>query len=132
VAHSHGGLLVKEALVIDSLRRNADGITSRTDGILFFGTPHGGSTLARLGRVVSAVLSAWGSDADILGFIIPGSKAIWQLHESFITVLQQRMKDTDHGPVHIWNFYEERKTTVFDFGFGFKLARLVRSNLSCI
>jgi hypothetical protein len=32
-------------------------------------------------------------------------------------VLQQRLKDTNQGPVHIWNFYEERKTTVFDFGF---------------
>ncbi|KAI9860939.1 MAG: hypothetical protein M1813_005618 [Trichoglossum hirsutum] len=82
VAHSHGGLLVKEALVIDSLGGNEDGIASRTDGILFFGTPHGGSTLASLGRVVSAVLGAWGSDADVLGFITPGSKAIWQLHEN--------------------------------------------------
>ena len=71
------------------------------------------------------VLSVWGSDTDILGFILPGSKAIWQLHTNFAAVLQQRLKDTNQGPVHIWNFYEERKTTVFDFGFGFKLARLV-------
>jgi hypothetical protein len=80
--------------------------------------------LAKFGRVVSTVLSVWGSDADILGFILLGSKAIWQLHTNFAAVLQ-RLKDTDQGPVHIWNFYEERKTTVFDFGFGFKLARLV-------
>jgi hypothetical protein len=125
VTHSHGGLLVKEALVIDTLGGSVDGIASRTDGILFFGTPHKGSALARFGRVVSTVLSIWGSDADILGFVLPRSKAIWQLHANFAAVLQQRLKDTDQGPIHIWNFYEERKTTVFDFGFGFKLARLV-------
>jgi hypothetical protein len=55
VAYSHRGLLVKEALVIDTLGGSVDGIASRTDGILFFGTPYKGSALARFGRVVSTV-----------------------------------------------------------------------------
>jgi hypothetical protein len=50
-------LLVKEALVIDTLKRNIAGIASRTGGILFFGSPHRGSVLAKFGRVVSTVLS---------------------------------------------------------------------------
>jgi hypothetical protein len=89
VAYSHGGLLVKEALVIDTLEGSVAGIASRTDGILFFGASHRGSALAKFGRVVSTVLSVWGSNADILGFILPGSKVIWQLHTNFAAVLQQ-------------------------------------------
>jgi hypothetical protein len=123
IAHSFGGLLVKEALV-DSWRTDAASIASRTDGILFFGTPHRGSGLAWLGRLISKLLSLWGSDPDILEMFERG-KAYWPLHANFIRVLEQRLNDNDHRPLHIWNFYEERKTTVFDFSLGFKLARLV-------
>lgn len=123
VAHSFGGLLVKEALT-DSSKTDAASITSRTDGILFFGTPHRGSDLAWLGRFASKLLSLWGSDPDILEMLERG-KAYWPLHAKFISVLEQRLNDTGHRPLNIWNFYEERRTTVFDFGLGLKLARLV-------
>jgi hypothetical protein len=125
VVYSYRGLLVKEALVIGTLGQSVAGIASCTDRILFFGIPYRRSALAKFGHIVLTVLSVWGSDADILGFILPGSKAIWQLYTNFAVVLQQQLKDTDQGPVHIWNFYKERKTTVFEFGFGFKLACLV-------
>ena len=123
VAHSFGGLLVKEALTGDS-KTDMTPIASRTDGILFFGTPHHGSGLAWLGRFVSKVLSLWGSDPDILEMFERG-EAYWPLHARFIKVLEKRLNNTSYGPLHIWNFYEERKTTVFDFGLVFKLARLV-------
>jgi hypothetical protein len=53
--------------------------------------------LAKFGHVVLTVLSIWGSNTDILRFILPGSKAIWQLYTSFAAVLQQQLKDTVLG-----------------------------------
>ena len=57
VAHSHGGLLVKEALVIDTLEGSVAGIASCTDGILFFRTPYRGLALTKFGCVVLMVLN---------------------------------------------------------------------------
>jgi hypothetical protein len=79
VVYSYRSLLIKEALVIDTLGGSVDSIASCTDRILFFRTPYKKLALAKFGYVVSTVFSIWGSDADILGYILPGSKAIWQL-----------------------------------------------------
>jgi len=45
------------------------------------------------------------------------------VHDQFIRVLIARSNE-DHGPIHISNFIEERKTTLFDC-FGFRIARLI-------
>ncbi|KAI9772343.1 MAG: hypothetical protein M1840_001092, partial [Geoglossum simile] len=114
VAHSHGGLLVKEALVIDASPRGSNSIAPHTDAILFFGTPHQGSNLASFGRAVSKVLSFWGSDANILESLKPGHESLWILHEQFTAVLEQRLAPTSGGPIRVINFYEELKTHIVD------------------
>jgi hypothetical protein len=126
VAHSHGGLVVKQALLTDFLTIRETGVVSRTDGVLFFGTPHAGSDLANIGRVVAMLLAAWGSDGDILEFVKPDSHANWELHGSFTDVLKYS-RDRDDGPIKVWNFYEEIKTPI---GFGLS-PRLVRTINLC-
>jgi Putative serine esterase (DUF676) len=125
VAHSYGGLLVKEALAIDASPRGSNGIASHTDAVLFFGTPHQGSNMAGFGRVVSKVLSIWGSDANILESLKPGHESLWNLHEHFTAVLEQRLAPASKGPIHVINFYEELKTTIVDTGSSIKLSRIV-------
>lgn len=121
VAHSYGGLVVKKALSID-FAKSVSGVVSRTDGVLFFGTPHRGSELASHGRVFAMFLSPWGSDGDIVDFLKRGSNANWELHNSFTNVLDHS-SDGDRGSLRVWNFFEEKKTS-----FGYGLApRLVRN-----
>ncbi|KAI9776736.1 MAG: hypothetical protein M1839_009380 [Geoglossum umbratile] len=125
VAHSHGGLLAKEALVIDASPRGSNSIASHTDAILFFGTPHQGSNLASFGQVVSKVLSIWGSNANILESLKPGHESLWDLHERFTAVLEQRLAPASKGPIRVINFYEELKTTIIAAGASIKLSRIV-------
>ncbi|OJJ41230.1 hypothetical protein ASPWEDRAFT_731886 [Aspergillus wentii DTO 134E9] len=56
IAHSLGGILVKEALVQAKLGEAYYSIYTATFGIAFFGTPHRGSPLARVGDVVAKVV----------------------------------------------------------------------------
>ncbi|KAI9924003.1 hypothetical protein MW887_007461 [Aspergillus wentii] len=56
IAHSLGGILVKEALVQAKLGEAYCSIYTATFGIAFFGTPHRGSPLARVGDVVAKVV----------------------------------------------------------------------------
>jgi triacylglycerol esterase/lipase EstA (alpha/beta hydrolase family) len=127
IAHSHGGLVVKEALVIDCLSDNA-GVASHTDGIVFLGTPHAGSSLANLGRIVSMLLQLWGSDADILKPLTPGSKSLSMLQENFARTLRSLKKRRNNQTLNIQNFFEEYPTTIFDLGLGIRLRRLVGAN----
>jgi ankyrin repeat protein len=122
VAHSHGGLVVKEALVSDSLDK--DFVSSRTDGVLFLGTPHQGSALSGFALVAAFGLGAWGSEKGLLASLAPGSDALWEMNKKFAAVLEKRQKD-NQNPVIIRNFYEEKKLTMVDFGLGIKLAALV-------
>ena len=129
-AHNYGGLLVKEALVIDQL--DGGNIVSRTDGILFFGTPHQGTYATGLGRVVAKALRPWGVDADTLSFVLPNPKALRLFHDKFVAVLEHCRQDNELGTLRIWNFYEEKKSIIFDFGFGLKLTRLVGRPITLI
>jgi hypothetical protein len=59
ICHSMGGLVVKKALVQAHEARNYYGsILDSTVGILFMGTPHYGSNIASLGRVVGQIANA--------------------------------------------------------------------------
>jgi hypothetical protein len=118
VAHSHGGLVVKEALVLDKE------VASQTIGILFFGTPHRGSALAGLGGIFSMLLNIQGGDTSILDPLNPGSHLLWNSHTMFIKALEQRSVQES---LYLENFYEERKITVFKI-FGIKWSRIVSSH----
>ncbi|KAI9376511.1 hypothetical protein BJX61DRAFT_538748 [Aspergillus egyptiacus] len=59
IAHSLGGILVKEALVQAKLGVTFSSIRMATYGIVFFGTPHRGSHLAKLGETVAKAVRAF-------------------------------------------------------------------------
>ncbi|OJJ87138.1 uncharacterized protein ASPGLDRAFT_80025 [Aspergillus glaucus CBS 516.65] len=58
IAHSLGGIVVKEALVQAKLGDVYSSIFKATFGVVFFGTPHRGSPLARIGDVFAKVARA--------------------------------------------------------------------------
>ncbi|OAQ61390.1 ankyrin repeat domain-containing protein [Pochonia chlamydosporia 170] len=58
IAHSLGGIVVKQALVETKLNPTYEVIGRLTYGIAFFGTPHQGSDKAGLGEIVATVTRA--------------------------------------------------------------------------
>jgi hypothetical protein len=56
IAHSLGGIVVKRALVEAKLNDLYKSIREATYGIAFFGTPHQGGNLARLGDIASTIV----------------------------------------------------------------------------
>ena len=56
IAHSLGGIVVKRALVEAKLNDLYRSIREATYGIAFFGTPHQGGNLARLGDIASTII----------------------------------------------------------------------------
>ncbi|KAL4790654.1 hypothetical protein BDV19DRAFT_372080 [Aspergillus venezuelensis] len=59
IAHSLGGIVVKEALVQAKLGHTYQSIQAATYGIVFFGTPHRGSHLAKLGETLAKAVRAF-------------------------------------------------------------------------
>ena len=56
VAHSLGGIIVKQALVEAKLDDSYEHIRKATYGIAFFGTPHQGANDAQLGSIAASIL----------------------------------------------------------------------------
>ncbi|KAL4921119.1 hypothetical protein BDW62DRAFT_198138 [Aspergillus aurantiobrunneus] len=59
IAHSLGGIVVKEALVQAKLGHTYQSIRAATYGIAFFGTPHRGSHLAKIGETMAKAVRAF-------------------------------------------------------------------------
>ena len=53
IAHSLGGIVVKQALVIAHAEAGYDSIKTSTRGVFFFATPHRGSDFANYGKVLA-------------------------------------------------------------------------------
>jgi triacylglycerol esterase/lipase EstA (alpha/beta hydrolase family) len=126
VAHSHGGIVVKEALVLDYLARQEDGLSNCTDGLIFLGTPHKGSHLAHTAKIFSSLLAAWGSNDELLAALETGYKPLRQWHQNFMEVLRSRL---EKNRIQVWNYFEERPTTIINFGLGLRYSELVRSQI---
>jgi hypothetical protein len=96
VAHSLGGLLVKEALrrsrglEKQSLLRN---IFESTTGIIFFGTPHeGADPLGMVHHVVISLAKAIGFKVNdrIVQALIPSAEYLNQLRDEFNSMIDER------------------------------------------
>ncbi len=75
-------------------------IADFTAGALFLGTPHGGTSAATWGGIMS-FFSYWrGSRAELLEFISPDGTEMDELHTSFIK--------TFFDNVYMCNFFENR------------------------
>lgn len=105
IAHSLGGLVCEEALNLCSERQDLHTILSNTLGIIFMGTPHGGSNLANWGSTVAKYVNIFrGTNREVLGNLQPGSSDLLRAEEDF-----QHMLQRDDIKLKIFCFYEALK-----------------------
>ncbi|KAI9854661.1 MAG: Ras GTPase ras2 [Trichoglossum hirsutum] len=104
VAHSMGGIVVKTALNISRFSTHQPQyltIYSSTAGIIFLGTPHGGSGAADWGLLASNLtkLALQGPSRRVLWGLKPNSELLENLRRSFLQMLED-------GHFSIHSFYE--------------------------
>ncbi|CAG8976325.1 hypothetical protein HYALB_00005732 [Hymenoscyphus albidus] len=94
IAHSLGGLVLKQALVIASKSEGCDygNIWTSTLGILFFGTPHRGSELASYGAQLARVPTALSMKAEpvLLHSLSLGSAILEKLNKEFRILMSNK------------------------------------------
>jgi hypothetical protein len=96
VAHSLGGIIVKEALRqsrgLRDYRENQAQIFESTFGIIFFGTPHRGASLAEWGEIARRLAAAFGFDTNkqLLKGSQPDSERLEEIREEFSKMLYEK------------------------------------------
>ncbi|KAK0640873.1 ankyrin repeat-containing domain protein [Cercophora newfieldiana] len=97
IAHSLGGIVVKEALRISrgcgSVKPHIHGIFEATIGIMFFGTPHAGADpRSFLHHVLTASALALGAQVNkkIVGALMPGAEVLARLRDDFSLMCHER------------------------------------------
>jgi hypothetical protein len=109
VAHSLGGLVLKQALFIaaESGLRHYEPIWNATKGVLFFGTPHRGSSLAKYGAQLARVPTALSMKPTprLLESLAAGSLVLSELNGHFSGLMGGRGHEEGKEVV---SFYETR------------------------
>ncbi|KAK1976079.1 hypothetical protein LZ30DRAFT_324763 [Colletotrichum cereale] len=109
VAHSHGGLVIKQALVQAQLHAKFGFIVESTQAILFLGTPHRGTTFGEWGWVFAQALRPLGSNPSILADLGYDAFPLRDLHTNFVKATGTNMQ--------IFNFFEKRRTPLLRMWF---------------
>lgn len=106
IAHSLGGIVVKQVLFQARLDPLYKSICERTVGIVFFGTPHRGSEKAAYGKVLASVANAAmrQPSSRLLNALRTNSDSLMQLTSNFRFQLPR---------YQIVSFYEQRPMTMF-------------------
>lgn len=90
---------------LSSKRQDLASILLDTLGIIFMGTPHGGSHLAGWGNTVAKYVNIFrGTNREILGNLQPGSSDLQRTEEDFQHILRR-----DNSTLKIYCFYEALK-----------------------
>ncbi|KAI9150668.1 Agmatine deiminase [Paramyrothecium foliicola] len=108
ICHSLGGLVCEDALVISRDRREThlQSISHHTCGIVFLGTPHRGSGLAKWAKLMSQSLGILKeTNTDIVRVLERDSEVLARLQDSFHTMVMERRQDG--LALQITCFYEE-------------------------
>lgn len=104
VCHSLGGIVFKQALVRVYENERYRELPARISGVLFFGTPHRGSDMAKwasiLGAVVKAGSMSSSTNTGIPKDLVPGSRVLQTISRSFIERSRQ---------LKIYSFFETQK-----------------------
>jgi hypothetical protein len=114
VAHSLGGLVTEQALLIclEPGKPRLQSIASCAAGIVFMGTPHCGSTLAKWGYTVARLLGQiWSTNKELLSALRQNSEVL-----KAVEVFQRQL--TANGAlkhVKIFCFYETVAVDVVGF-----------------
>ncbi|KAF4948389.1 hypothetical protein FGADI_9701 [Fusarium gaditjirri] len=115
VCHSLGGLVCQDALVTAKQRseQHLQDIVNYTRGVIFLGTPHHGSSLAKIGELVSrSVGLIKETNSDIVQVLTRDSEVLARIQDSFQALLMTRSKD-EASMIDITCFYEELPTKRF-------------------
>ncbi|KAJ5502878.1 hypothetical protein N7463_005752 [Penicillium fimorum] len=88
IAHSLGGLICQQALILSNSIDGLWAISSSAIGIIFMGTPHHGSSLAsyreKLAKGMNIVHTA---SRDMVGALHPGSNNVQRVGNEFLSML---------------------------------------------
>ena len=97
IAHSLGGIVVKEALrrarACESSKPHIHNVLSATSSIVFFGTPHGGADPRNsLHHILSLSAQALGmqTNKQIVSTLMPDSERLAELRDEFPVLCQER------------------------------------------
>lgn len=106
IAHSLGGIIVKQALVWAHREPRYQSIKDHTLGIVFFGTPHRGSGKANYGKTLANVA------AGVMHK--PKSKLIDALQSNSDTLMTLTREFKFDAPnIQIMTFYETKPMSIF-------------------
>lgn len=106
IAHSLGGIIVKQALVWAQREPQYQTIRNHTLGIVFFGTPHRGSDKANYGKTLANVA------AGVMHK--PKSKLISALQSNSETLMRLTSEFKFEAPnMEIMTFYETKPMGIF-------------------
>ncbi|OIW33004.1 hypothetical protein CONLIGDRAFT_570241, partial [Coniochaeta ligniaria NRRL 30616] len=88
VCHSMGGLIVKQALLTASIDQQYLLISQHTQGVVFMGTPHRGSDLAKWGSLLATVakVAFLSPKKEFLDNLHKNRKELIELSEDFIKI----------------------------------------------
>ncbi|KAF5548421.1 hypothetical protein FMEXI_4771 [Fusarium mexicanum] len=104
ICHSLGGLVCQDHL---------QDIVNFTRGVIFLGTPHHGSSLAKIGELASrSVGLIKDTNSDIVQVLTRDSEVLARIQDSFQALLMTRSKD-EASMIDITCFYEELPTKRF-------------------
>ncbi|KAI8662890.1 hypothetical protein NCS56_01093800 [Fusarium sp. Ph1] len=109
ICHSLGGLVCQDALVTAKQRPEAhlQSIFHLTRGIVFLGTPHHGSSLAKWGEMLSRSVGMMKqTNTDIVQLLTRDSEVLARIQDCFHTLIMARNKEQAND-IDITCFYEE-------------------------
>lgn len=100
---------MKQALVRAKNHERLSSVGLNTEAVIFLGTPHRGSDLTQWGHSAAKALRVLGSNPFVFEGIQYDALPLRNLHTEFIGAYGQSLG--------IVNFFEERPTRFFQFGF---------------
>ncbi|KAF2488673.1 hypothetical protein BU16DRAFT_520428 [Lophium mytilinum] len=109
VAHSLGGLVVEQAMLIarGSSQLYVKSLLPSTIAIAFIGTPHLGSSKADWARPITRLSNLLRkTNKEIVAVLSPGSEMLANLQQEFHTMIEDRRRN-DGMWIDIFCFYEE-------------------------
>jgi hypothetical protein len=109
VAHSLGGLVVEQALLLSrgSSQQHVKQLVESTIAIAFMGTPHLGSGVANLARPLTHLSNLLRkTNKEIVAVLQPGSEMLAAVQQEFHTMLEDRGRNEGRY-LDIFCFYEE-------------------------
>lgn len=112
ICHSLGGIIVKRALAYSASRtskgvEHLHSIFVSTFAVLFLGTPHAGSSKARMASIGRRMLDAlapskiWDTNGQLLEALQEGSETLQNVTDQFVPLMKK---------FRIYFFWEQEKT----------------------